>query len=483
MDNFKEKVFGMWLGKAIGGTLGMPWEGCSNPLSLTFYTPEPTEMMPNDDLDLQILWACKLATDWNGKINRHRFAEAWRDCVRFPFDEYGVALRNIALGLKPPYTGSYDNWFVDGLGAAIRSEIWAAFAPGNPAKAVAYAYEDACVDHDGDGLYAEQYLAALESLAFISNNIPEIIGNALQYIPADCRLFEAICDTIGWCDVYTDPLAIREKIMTKYGVANFTDVKMNIPFMIAALLLSRGDFEKAICTAVNFGEDADCTGATVGAIMGIVCYDKIPERWRKPIGESIVVSKEITGINPPKTISEFTDLILELKEKVSLEIEKSPEPDFSKYEIAAEKLIFRPWFAKDYRRFPIDVNSSNPEPIKLPGNYIKIDLSETKPDAILILNIPFHIKEAGVYRVMCCTEANSRCYVDQSYAFGREGGAMVPAFHRTPLNQSVELELSVGTHTLTICLATNETVTKFADVVFGIGDKDKLWVTDAFVRG
>ena len=171
MNNFKEKVFGMWLGKAIGGTLGMPWEGCSNPLNLKFYTPEPTEMMPNDDLDLQILWACKLATDWNGKINRHRFAEAWRDCVRFPFDEYGVALRNIAIGLKPPYTGRYDNWFTDGLGAAIRSEIWAALAPGDPAKAVAYAYEDACVDHDGDGLYAEQYLAALESLAFISNNI------------------------------------------------------------------------------------------------------------------------------------------------------------------------------------------------------------------------------------------------------------------------------------------------------------------------
>ena len=39
MNNFKEKVFGMWLGKAIGGTLGMPWEGCSNPLNLKFYTP------------------------------------------------------------------------------------------------------------------------------------------------------------------------------------------------------------------------------------------------------------------------------------------------------------------------------------------------------------------------------------------------------------------------------------------------------------
>lgn len=483
MNNFKEKVFGMWLGKAIGGTLGMPWEGCSNPLNLKFYTPEPTEMMPNDDLDLQILWACKLATDWNGKINRHRFAEAWHDCVRFPFDEYGVALRNIAIGLKPPYTGRYDNWFTDGLGAAIRSEIWAAFAPGDPAKAVAYAYEDACVDHDGDGLYAEQYLVALESMAFLSNNIPELIGNALQYIPSDCRLFEAICDTIGWCNESSDPLVVRQKIMAKYGVTNFTDVKMNLPFMVAALLLSGGDFEKAICTAVNFGEDADCTGATVGAIMGIVCYDKIPERWKKPIGESIVVSKEISGINAPKTISEFTDLILELKEKVSLEIEKSPEPDFSKYEIAAEKLIFRPWFAKDYRRFPIPADAASTDYIKLPGNYFVADFTETMPDGIMLLNIPFVIATPGKYRVMCCTPANSRVYVDNNFEFGRECGGMVPSFHRVPLNQSKDLELAAGTHKLTICLAPSNSSQKNAEVVFGIGDEHNLWVSEAFLRG
>lgn len=483
MNNFKEKVYGMWLGKAIGGTLGMPWEGCSSPLSLTFYTPEPTEMMPNDDLDLQILWACKLSTDWNYKINRQRFAEAWRDCVRFPFDEYGIALRNISIGLKPPYTGSYDNWFVDGLGAAIRSELWAALAPGDPAKAVAYAYEDACVDHKGDGLYAEQYLAALEAMAFCSSNIPELIGNALQYIPCNCRLFEAICDTIGWCTQSSDPLIIRKQILDKYGVTNFTDVKMNIPFMVAALLLSEGDFEKAICTAVNFGEDADCTGATVGAIMGIIAYDKIPERWKQPIGDNIVVSKEISGINPPKTIAEFTELVLELKEKVSLEVEESPAPDFARYKISAEKYIFRPWFGKDYRRFPIQVEQKIVDYIKLPGNYFTVDLKEVMPDGIMLITVPFIISKAGKYRVMCNSNANLHVYVDKNYQFGREFGDMVPSYHRAPLNQSCDLELSAGVHKMTICLAPSNTTQEKAEVVFGIGDENNLWVPDAFVRG
>ena len=52
---FRKKVIGCWLGKAAGGTLGQPYEGTEGPLSLSFYDPVPTDMIPNDDLDLQVL--------------------------------------------------------------------------------------------------------------------------------------------------------------------------------------------------------------------------------------------------------------------------------------------------------------------------------------------------------------------------------------------------------------------------------------------
>ena len=32
----RRKVLGAWLGKAVGGTLGQPWEGCRGPLALTY---------------------------------------------------------------------------------------------------------------------------------------------------------------------------------------------------------------------------------------------------------------------------------------------------------------------------------------------------------------------------------------------------------------------------------------------------------------
>ena len=73
----RKKVLGAWLGKAVGGTLGQPWEGCDGPLALRFYDPIPQGMMPNDDLDLQVVWACRLAGDWQGCVSRANFADAW----------------------------------------------------------------------------------------------------------------------------------------------------------------------------------------------------------------------------------------------------------------------------------------------------------------------------------------------------------------------------------------------------------------------
>jgi ADP-ribosylglycohydrolase len=150
----RDRVMSCWLGKAVGGTLGMPFEGMDGPLDLNFYEPVPTEMLPNDDLDLQVVWACVLDKEDVPRVDRHVLSQAWLDHVQFPWDEYGVATRNLKNGLKAPLSNSHDNWFKHGMGASIRSEIWACLAPGNPALAAAYAYEDACVDH---AIYGETF--------------------------------------------------------------------------------------------------------------------------------------------------------------------------------------------------------------------------------------------------------------------------------------------------------------------------------------
>ncbi len=53
---YRDKVYACWLGKNIGGTLGAPYECGKYVNNLTFYDPVPTEPLPNDDLDLQLVW-------------------------------------------------------------------------------------------------------------------------------------------------------------------------------------------------------------------------------------------------------------------------------------------------------------------------------------------------------------------------------------------------------------------------------------------
>lgn len=45
-SSIRERINACWLGKSIGGTLGMPFEGNLGPIDVWFYTPVPKAMLP-----------------------------------------------------------------------------------------------------------------------------------------------------------------------------------------------------------------------------------------------------------------------------------------------------------------------------------------------------------------------------------------------------------------------------------------------------
>ena len=482
-NTYRKKVMGCWLGKAVGGTLGQPYEGCNGPLSLDYYNPVPTDMIPNDDLDLQVLWACVMDRMERPVVDRDVLAGAWLKHVHFPWDEYGIAIRNLRNGIAPPESGRYDNWFKDGLGAAIRSEIWACLAPGDPELAARYAYEDACVDHCGDGIFAEQFLAALQSAAFACSDIDELIAAGLNVIPPDCRIARAIRDTRQWCGQSTDFLAIRKKILAKWGSENFTDCVMNISFAVMALLLGRGDFSASICISANCGRDADCSTATVGAILGLVDPDCIEERWLKPIGRKLVINDGVVGISPPDTLDGFTDLIMSLRDRVALrDARPKAKPDISGMAITAEAGPFRPWFAQDENRFSPTMPERT-ETLVFDGALCRIPSAKVPPDSLFLMRFTFQLDRARTVRVMFNSPSNARVWVDGKYAFGREGGRMAPSFHRCPPNQYKDMALAAGEHEL---LAGVAPIGDEQEIAWNMGvgaAEDFQWISDAFGSG
>ncbi len=313
-EQYRRKVLGCWRGKCAGGTLGQPFEGRPGPLNLSFYHELPRGAAPNDDLDLQVVFA-EVLRRVGTAFSRLDLAQAWLRQVEFPFDEYGIALCNLKRGLRPPISGAYDNWFTDCMGAPIRSEIWACLAPGDPALAAQLAYEDAVVDHSGEGLFGEIFLAALQSAAFVLSDRDALLDLALEAVPAECRVARAVrlvresfARGLSWEEN-------RRALLEAFGHPNFTDAPQNLAIIVLGWLYGGDDFGAALCAAVNAGKDTDCTGATLGALLGIIMDERLPRRWLEPLGDELVVSPGLKYLHYDPTIQQFTDTVCRLGEE------------------------------------------------------------------------------------------------------------------------------------------------------------------------
>lgn len=308
------KTYACWMGKNSGGTLGAPVEGQPGPHNFDWYPKLQEGGIPNDDLEMQLIWfdAVRRA---NWQINAKVLAQAWMTHIGYNWNEYGISKRNLRWGLLPPLSGAYDNdFFNDCMGSPIRSEIWACLVPASPRLAVRFAFEDAIVDHaGGEGVWGEMFFAALESAAFVKQDIDELLDIALSYIPPDCQIHLAITDTRKWWQELKDWRKVRERIAEKYWHREPTHAPQNLAFTILGLLASDGDFGKAITTAVNCGQDTDCTGATAGSIMGIL-LGELPQKWIEPLGETITTNLSWGGIRnftPPANVRVLTDEVVD----------------------------------------------------------------------------------------------------------------------------------------------------------------------------
>jgi ADP-ribosylglycohydrolase len=343
LSEYKNKVLGCWMGKNIGGTLGAPFEWLRQINDVHFYQQNlDGDPLPNDDLDIQLIWL--IAMEEKGvDIDAKLLGEYWMLLVTPHWAEYGNAKLNMRSGLVPPLSGSYSNAYKDSCGAFIRSEIWACVAPGYPALAAKFAFEDAIIDHgDGEGVYAEIFCAALQSAAFVEKDLQNLIDIGLSYIPDDCAIAKAInlvrelyAEGRPWKEARDEVLrnyrGLGLKVSPEDMAKGFADGQMgwdapsNIGMLIIGMLYGNGDFSESIRIIVNCGEDTDCTAATYGAIYGLVNgLDAIPEEWQKPIGRKIKTAclnlGELGGYGSqlPQDIDELTERTAKMMQQVFL---------------------------------------------------------------------------------------------------------------------------------------------------------------------
>ena len=316
-ESYMDKLRACWIGKNIGGTIGTPFEGKQELLDVREFAGNGGEPLPNDDLDLQLVWLAAMERVGPGRLNCNTLADFWLDWIPPHWNEYGIAKTNLRLGLLPPMSGELDNekWKTSN-GAWIRSEIWAAFAPGVPDVAIRYAMADAMVDHGmGEGTYAEVFTATLQSMAYVESDIRKLLEFALKKIPADCMVAKTVRLVMDCYDKGIDYRQTREEVVAFNRELGWFQAPGNLGFVTIGLLYGEGDFKKSVLYALNCGDDTDCTAATVGATLGILGgMAGIPADWAAMVGDRIV-TVSISGMyqrHIPKTCTELARRIAAL---------------------------------------------------------------------------------------------------------------------------------------------------------------------------
>lgn len=313
---YLDRVRACWMGKNIGGTMGAPFERTQKILDISGFTSPKGEPIPNDDLDLQLIWLTAVEDFGIRNTTPKLLGNYWLDFVTGPWNEYGIAKANMKSGIAPPYSGEYKNdLWKHSNGAWIRTEIWACLFPGFPSLAAQYAYHDACVDHGmGEGTYAAMYVAALESAAFFENDVRKLIEQSLSYIPENCKTAQAIKLVCDMYDKKADWKDTRNALVKLCEDIGWFMAPANVGFVILGLLYGEGDYKKSMIYAINCGDDTDCTGATIGSIMGLVNgMSYVPEDWTEYIGDSIIsVAIDQSYSRRCKSITELVERVYRL---------------------------------------------------------------------------------------------------------------------------------------------------------------------------
>jgi hypothetical protein len=307
-EQLKDKIKGGWAGQTIGVVYGAPVEFKYQGSIIPDY-----QNIPWREGYVKYWWDKKpglfddIYTDLNFvdvfekyglNVSSDTIAHHWAATAYHLAHANQASRYNILNGIMPPNSGNWkNNPHADDLDFQIEADFIGLMAPGMVNSATEIADRVGHIMNSGDGWYGGVYVSALYSIAFVEDDVNDIVGQAIKTIPEGTKFHDCISDVIKWHKQYPEDwqatwFELQKKWNNDVGCPKGVflsfdiDAKINSAYVTIGLLYGKGDFTKSIDIAARSGQDADCNPATVGGVLGVMHgYSKIPAFWLKPLQE------------------------------------------------------------------------------------------------------------------------------------------------------------------------------------------------------
>lgn len=301
-----DKIRGGWAGQTIGCTYGGPTEFQFNGTMIQDYVPHEWDEQSiqrwydnfpglYDDVYMDLTFV-KVFDRYGLDAPVDSFANAFA-YAGYPLWHANQAARfNILNGIKAPESGHWrHNPHADDIDFQIEADFAGLMSPGMPVTASEISDKIGHIMNYGDGWYGGVYMAAMYSLAFVSDDIHQVVKEALKSIPAESKYRRCMEDVIAWHRQYpTDwkrtwfevQRAWSEDLYCPDGVfvpLNI-DATINSAYVVIGLLYGEGDFTKTMDISMRCGQDSDCNPASAAGILGtLLGYNRLPETYRRAV--------------------------------------------------------------------------------------------------------------------------------------------------------------------------------------------------------
>ena len=303
-EQMMDKIRGGWFAQTIGCTYGgptefkfkggllqdqQPLEWYDNYIYDTFI--EDPGLYDDVYMDLTFL---EVMSEMGINAPISEFADRFANAPYKLWHANQAARYNILNGRGAPESGYWKyNPHADDIDFQIEADFIGMLTPGRPNDAAAIADGIGHIMNYGDGWYGGVYVSALYALAYVCDDIPTIVSEALKVIPEGTKFRSAIECVIKnhakyprdwkrcWFEVdklHSFDIGCPEGVWNGFNI----DAVINAAYVVIGLLYGEGDFEKTMEISTRCGQDSDCNPASAAGILGVIYgYNAIPEKYRK----------------------------------------------------------------------------------------------------------------------------------------------------------------------------------------------------------